>query len=194
MENLRSAKAVGVEFEWSDQKVENLANKISETHAEGPSGDATGATSTNDDPGEDSSDTRRVTDEPLHESIDAQRDTAIELAKTAPFAGVIAIFIELEREVGSLLTAHGIEWRGSPLLALRRAKDIPTNIKSFVQELASLRNAAAHGFKDISLDAAMNYIEATSELAKDISSMAAHVRMERGQDSLSNGENILNQP
>jgi hypothetical protein len=135
------------EAEWSDREVEEVAEDVGER--------AAGEPSTKADP----------------EEVEA--DIAIQLARIQPSAGVIAAFIELEREVGHYLTAHGIGWSGSPIVAMRRAPNVPKDLAKLVGRLAYLRNAAAHGQSDVSFESAVEYIDATEQLARQVEHLTA---------------------
>lgn len=117
---------------------------------------------------------RKVSDEvrrlPHTAPVDDQRptsDKSVELSKIEPGAGVINAFLEVEREVGKYLTRAHISWRGSSISALQQS-NLPVNLIGAVRELASLRNAAAHGAGDITADSALDYITTARLVARAI--------------------------
>lgn len=142
---LQRVKGSWGEVEWSDKTLEEVADEIDERNTSSP-GSAPKAS-------------------------DEEEEIAIKLARVQPSAGVIAAFIELERELGLYLTALGIEWSGSPVVAMKRAPGVSENIKKLVSRLAYLRNAAAHGKSDVSYDSAVEYIRATIELARQVQAL-----------------------
>lgn len=98
---------------------------------------------------------------------DDRSDKSVKLARIEPSAGVINAFLDVEREVGRYLHRAGIPWRGSPIVALQQS-DLPRTVKRSVGELSNLRNAAAHGVGDITLDSALEYITTARHLARAI--------------------------
>ncbi|TSI16187.1 hypothetical protein [Brevibacterium aurantiacum] len=135
---MTSVKGFGVEAAWSASEVRKLAEEVSGLPHAAPAGDH-----------------RSASDKP------------VELARIEPSAGVINAFVDVEREVGRYLSRAGVPWRGSPIPALQRS-DLPPSIKGAVLELASLRNAAAHGVGDITLESALDYIVTAQHVAKAI--------------------------
>ncbi|RJT97039.1 hypothetical protein D6T65_15125 [Arthrobacter frigidicola] len=143
MAKLERFTVPGVEAQWSPEAVGEVAEEIEERHSGDP------VVTTRDS--------------------DMQDDIAIRLAQVQPSAGVIAAFIELERDVASYLTAMGVDSsRGGPIITMRRAPDVSPELKKLVDRLARLRNGAAHGQSDITYDSALEYIRATEELGREI--------------------------
>lgn len=65
--------------------------------------------------------------------------------------------------------SHALELLGTDrqIPALQQS-DLPPNIKGAVRELASLRNAAAHGAGDVTLESALDYIVTAQYVARPI--------------------------
>lgn len=97
-----------------------------------------------------------------------------ELARLKPSAGVIDAFLEVERQTLRYLKAVG--WNQSrlrsPAVAFRRKSDAPVQLKNAVTELTQLRNAAAHGAGDISLESALEYTYTAAQVAREIELLA----------------------
>ena len=140
MSSLRRLKLPWGEAEWSDSALEDVAETVDSTSSSGSSGSSNAEAT----------------------------QIAIKLAKVAPYAGVIAAFIEVELAVGRYLVALDIPVAHSPIVALRKAEQVPETVKKVVRQLASLRNAAAHGRSDIELDSALEYIRVATEFAWDL--------------------------
>lgn len=98
-----------------------------------------------------------------------QDDIPTQVAKLKPAAGVIDAFLEVEQKVRRYLrTTEWNEFRKSAIWAFQRDSGAPNQLKSAVRELATLRNAAAHGVGDISLESALEYIRTASRVAREI--------------------------
>ncbi|WP_454116299.1 hypothetical protein [Microbacterium aurum] len=136
--SMTSVKGFGVEAVWSASEVRKVAAEVSGL-PDGASAD----------------------DQP------SGSEKSVELARIEPSAGVINAFLDVEREVGRYLHRAGIPWRGSPIPALQRS-DLPRTVKDSVRDLSKLRNAAAHGLGDITLDSALEYITTARHLARAI--------------------------
>lgn len=135
---MTSVKGFGVEAVWSASDVRKVAEEVSGLPHAAPGGD------------------NRPTS-----------DKSVALAHIEPGAGVLNAFLDVEREVGRYLSRARVSWHGSPIQALQRS-DLPPNIKGAVRELASLRNAAAHGVGDITLESALDYIVTAQHVARAI--------------------------
>jgi len=144
MSSLRRVKLPWGEAEWSDSALEDVAETVDSTS----SGNSSGA-----------------------EDAEATQ-IAIKLATVSPSAGVIAAFIEVELAAGRYLEALDIPQSHSPIAALRRAPGVPEDVKRIVRQLASLRNAAAHGKSDIELESALEYIRVATDFAQVLGRMA----------------------
>lgn len=98
---------------------------------------------------------------------------SVKLANVKPSAGVIDAFLEVERQMRRYLKAAGSKQTrmGSPIRAFRES-DAPGHLKNVVAELAALRNAAAHGVGDISLESALEYTHTASRVAREIELLA----------------------
>lgn len=102
-----------------------------------------------------------------------------QLAKVKPSAGVIDAFLEVERQIRKYLkvtgtvtgTGSNLPRMVSPVTSFRRYADAPDHLKHAVSELAALRNAAAHGVGDISLESALQYTATASRVARELESL-----------------------
>lgn len=135
---MTSVKGFGVEAAWSASEVRKVAADVSGLPDGIPTGDQTSGS-----------------------------EKSVALAHIEPSAGVINAFLDVELEVGRYLNRAGIPWQGSPIPALQRS-DLPRTVKDAVRELSSLRNAAAHGVGDITLDSALEFITTARRLARAI--------------------------
>jgi hypothetical protein len=104
---------------------------------------------------------------------------ARQLAQIEPSAGVIHAFLDVERNAGSFLAAMNIPWRGTPIGTFRRNDIVPMRLRRLVDELASLRNAAAHGVGDVSLESALDYVDSAERVATELSNLTAEILTER---------------
>jgi hypothetical protein len=113
---------------------------------------------------------------PAHSTSDADllKSIPAQLARVKPAAGVIDAFLEVERQVRRYLKAAGSKQSrmGSPIMAFRKDADVPGQLKNAVYELSTLRNAAAHGVGDITLESALEYTRNASRVAREIESLA----------------------
>jgi hypothetical protein len=113
------------------------------------------------------------------EQRDSRAAVAKKLARVEPSAGVIHAFLDVERNAGAFLTAMDILWRGSPIVTFRRTDAVPTRLRRLVAELAALRNAAAHGVGDVSLESALEYVDSAERVAAELRSLTDDVLAER---------------
>jgi hypothetical protein len=100
---------------------------------------------------------------------------AAELALIAPSAGVIHAFLDVERNAGSFLTALDISWRFTPISVFRKTDAVPIRLRRLVAELAGLRNAAAHGVGDVTVESALKYIESAERVSAELNTLVADV-------------------
>lgn len=109
----------------------------------------------------------------------AELDVSEQLARIQPSAGVINAFLGVEREVRRYLELLDLPWRGSPVVAFRRAPQVPNRLKGLVNELAQLRNAAAHGQGDITIESALEYISSSQRVADQLGALADELAANR---------------
>jgi hypothetical protein len=102
---------------------------------------------------------------------DGDPDVSTQLAQIQPSAGVINAFLRVEQEVRRCLELLNVPWRGSPIASFRRAPVVPDRLKRLVEELAQLRNAAAHGQGDITLESALDYITSSQRVADELGTL-----------------------
>jgi hypothetical protein len=102
---------------------------------------------------------------------ESRSSVARELARIEPSAGVIHAFLGVEQQVGLYLRAVDVPWRFTPIQAFRRAPAAPLHLQRLVDELAKLRNAAAHGAGDVSLDSALEYIDSAQRVAEELKTL-----------------------
>lgn len=108
---------------------------------------------------------------PKPSANDVDNDVSVQLARIEPSAGVINAFLQVEQEVRRYLELLDLRWRGSPIVTFRRAPAVPVRLKRLVDELAKLRNAAAHGQGDITEDSAFDYIMSAKRVADELSTL-----------------------
>lgn len=132
----------GVEAAWTPEAVENLSRVVVEST---PSSDA-------------------INGDPVAPAR-PDDDKSVELAHVLPSAGVINAFLSVERAVADYLRRLDIPYRFSPIQAVRRL-GLPKDLQRALDELRSLRNAAAHGIGDITLDSALDYIDSARRVAR----------------------------
>ncbi len=154
MPNMERVKTPWIEASWSIDAVKDLSKEVENFGPDQPTSDA------------GSSD-----------------DISAQLARVKPSAGVIDAFLEVERQVRRYLKAVGSKQTrmGSPIMAFRREADTPIHLKNAVTELAALRNAAAHGVGDISLESALEYARTASRVAREIDSLVEDALANLGQ-------------
>lgn len=102
---------------------------------------------------------------------DLDNDVSVQLARIQPSAGVINAFLQVEQEVRRYLELLDLQWRGSPIVTFRRAPAVPVRLKRLVDELAKLRNAAAHGQGDITEESALDYITSSKRVADELGTL-----------------------
>lgn len=139
MPNMESLKTPIIEASWSTAAVEDLSKEV-----------------------ENFGHTQLTIAQPTD-------DIPTQLAKLKPSAGVIEAFLEVEQKVRRYLKTMGWqESRRSAIWGFRRETNAPHNLKKAVEELAALRNAAAHGVGDISLESALEYIRTAARVGREI--------------------------
>jgi hypothetical protein len=139
--HLRRISFPGGEAEWFDSAVEEIAEEVESSEHE-----------------------PRASAEPS-----SATQVPLALARVQPSAGVIGAFLEVEQAINRYLAQREVPIvRRSPVSAFRRDANVPPNIRSMVSELAELRNAAAHGYTDISYESAESYIRSAISVAHEI--------------------------
>jgi hypothetical protein len=156
MNKLKRVKGPGgVEAEWFEDKLEEVVEQASELPV------------TPDEPADESPSPpdQRVENIPLA------------LAKIDPGAAIIAAFIPVEQAVADYFEARGLGGGPrSPMTLLRRDTSLPSDLKNVVIAMSRLRNEAAHSRDlDVSLDAAIRYIETAERLIFQLRFMTARV-------------------
>lgn len=148
MPSMERVKTPWLEASWSTDAVRDLSKDVESFGPAQPTSDAD-----------------------LLKSIPAQ------LAQVKPAAGVIDAFLEVERQIRRYLKAAGSKQSrmGSPIMAFRKDTEVPGQLKNAVYELSTLRNAAAHGVGDITLESALEYTRNASRVAREIESLVDEV-------------------
>jgi len=151
MPDVERLKTPWGEMAWSSSAVKQVSEDVDEKFA-----DMT--------PNDDGPQTKR------------QESVARELAAVEPSAGVIRAFLDVEQQAGRFLRATGQPFKGTPIVSFRQPGAAPPRLQRLVVELSDLRNAAAHGVGDVSLESALEYIESAERVAAEIQSIADRER------------------
>lgn len=145
MPSMERVKTPWLEASWSTDAVKDLSKDVENL---GPAGSAP--------------------DTDLVNSIPAQ------LARVKPSAGVIDAFLDVERQIRRYLKVASLKQSRtrSPIHSFLKDTAAPVQLKNAVHELSMLRNAAAHGVGDITLESALEYTNNAARVAREIESLS----------------------